>query len=173
MNLLTMTFLLISQVIDLNPQQQLHSNEDMLWLAMTVYHEARGEPHTGQLAVASTVLNRVESGAWADSIEGVVRQRKQFSGVPSGNIYLLAFNAGRMEPAAWKAASDVSVKAVAGRWYYSRVYPWDHYYAPLVRIEKGLTAMPWWAKKMKRQAIGEHIFCTNRQILYKQAMQGE
>lgn len=43
-------------------------------LAQAVYHEARGEPETGQWAVASVILNRVESRAYPDTVCDVVFQ---------------------------------------------------------------------------------------------------
>lgn len=43
-------------------------------LAQAIYHEARGEPETGQWAVASVILNRVESRAYPDTVCDVVFQ---------------------------------------------------------------------------------------------------
>lgn len=43
-------------------------------LASAIYHEARGEPAEGQIAVAQVVLNRVRSGRWPASVCGVVNQ---------------------------------------------------------------------------------------------------
>lgn len=43
-------------------------------LAQAVYHEARGEPESGQWAVASVILNRVESRAYPDTVCEVVFQ---------------------------------------------------------------------------------------------------
>ncbi|WMT87251.1 cell wall hydrolase [Pelagibacterium sp. 26DY04] len=43
-------------------------------LAQAVYHEARGEPESGQWAVASVILNRVESRAYPDTVCDVVFQ---------------------------------------------------------------------------------------------------
>lgn len=43
-------------------------------LASTIYHEARGEPADGQIAVAQVVVNRVRSGRWPASICAVVNQ---------------------------------------------------------------------------------------------------
>lgn len=54
-------------------------------LAQAVYHESRGEPEAGQWAVASVILNRVQSRRYPDSVCGVVfqnahlRNRCQFS----------------------------------------------------------------------------------------------
>ena len=46
----------------------------VLCLAMNIYHEARGEPLAGQLAVVSVTLNRVRSPKYPNTICGVVKQ---------------------------------------------------------------------------------------------------
>lgn len=54
-------------------------------LARAVYHESRGEPEAGQWAVASVIINRVNSPRYPDSVCDVVfqnahlRNRCQFS----------------------------------------------------------------------------------------------
>ena len=55
-------------------------------LARAVYWEAKGEPLAGQLAVADVIINRSQSGRFASTICGVVRQRGQFSFVHGGAI---------------------------------------------------------------------------------------
>ncbi|MCK7579041.1 MAG: cell wall hydrolase [Chromatiales bacterium] len=50
---------------------------DLRCLALNIYHEARSEPETGQIAVARVTLNRVESEAFPESICGVVKQGGQ------------------------------------------------------------------------------------------------
>lgn len=55
-------------------------------LASAIFYEARSESFEGQLAVAQVILNRVESGRFARSICGVVRQPGQFSFVRGGVI---------------------------------------------------------------------------------------
>lgn len=44
-------------------------------LAQTTYHESRGEPYTGKIAVAQVAMNRVKSGKFPNSICRVVNQR--------------------------------------------------------------------------------------------------
>ena len=51
--------------------------ESLLWLTLNVYHEARGEPEVGQLAVAHVTLNRAMEEQ--KSVADVVRAPKQFS----------------------------------------------------------------------------------------------
>jgi spore germination cell wall hydrolase CwlJ-like protein len=48
-------------------------------LSEVVYHEARGESYRGRLAVAQTVLNRVKSVHFPNTVCGVVFQKSQFS----------------------------------------------------------------------------------------------
>lgn len=48
--------------------------EERELIAGIVYLEARGEPAEGQQAVAEVILNRVASGAFPDTVEGVIFQ---------------------------------------------------------------------------------------------------
>ena len=59
---------------------------DMKCLAQAVYFESRGEPLTGQLAVARVVINRAASGLYPSDYCSVVTQRSQFSFVRNGRI---------------------------------------------------------------------------------------
>lgn len=58
-----------------------HSEADILCLAKIIHHESANQPEHVQLAVASVVLNRVESGRFAPTICGVALQPKQFFNV--------------------------------------------------------------------------------------------
>ena len=53
-------------------------------LALNVYHESRGEPEEGQLAVAVVTLNRVGHPRYPDTICRVVWQPGQFSWTQDG-----------------------------------------------------------------------------------------
>lgn len=48
--------------------------EAILFLAMNIYHEARGEPIHAQVAVAEVTLNRVASSSYPNTVKGVVTQ---------------------------------------------------------------------------------------------------
>ena len=61
-------------------------DEESECLARAVYWESRGEPLSGQLAVAEVVINRARSGRFAPTLCGVVRQPSQFSFVRRGYI---------------------------------------------------------------------------------------
>lgn len=57
------------------------SDEDIDYIAKTIWGEARGIPsRTEQAAVAWCILNRVDAGEFPGTIAGVVTQPAQFSG---------------------------------------------------------------------------------------------
>lgn len=75
------------------------SDSDLNLLARCVYGESRGEPYSGQVAVAAVVLNRVKSSKFPNTIYGVIYQRGAFTAVDDGQINLTpnqsAYNAAR------------------------------------------------------------------------------
>ena len=54
---------------------------DIYELANVIFHEARGEPLIGQIAVGWVVLNRVKDSRFPSTIRGVVWQRGQFQNI--------------------------------------------------------------------------------------------
>ena len=54
--------------------------------------EAKGESYEGKVAVATVVLNRVESSQFPDSITEVINQKNAFSPVQNGEINKPASN---------------------------------------------------------------------------------
>lgn len=50
----------------------------LLCLALNIYHESRGEPISDQVATAQTVLARVNSPWYPDTVCEVVRQRGRY-----------------------------------------------------------------------------------------------
>ncbi len=59
-------------------------------LAQLVTAEAKGEPYAGQVAVATVILNRVDSSLFPNSIHNVIYQPGQFTPVSNGTINLPA-----------------------------------------------------------------------------------
>ena len=59
-------------------------------LARLIHAEAQGEPYTAKVAVGAVVINRVQSGQWANTIKGVIYQNfngyYQFTPVVNGWI---------------------------------------------------------------------------------------
>ncbi len=64
--------------------------DDIACLAGAIYFEAKGEPLTGQLAVANVILNRTHSGRFPTDVCGVVTQRGQFSFVRGGHVPIIS-----------------------------------------------------------------------------------
>jgi len=56
-----------------------YSEEEKVYIARTVYAESRGEVFEGQVAVATVIMNRFESGKFGDSVKRVVFARNQFA----------------------------------------------------------------------------------------------
>jgi len=80
------------------------SQSDIDLLARLVTAEAGGEPYTGQVAVAATVLNRLKDPRYPNTVPGIVYQvdngRYQYSPVMNGRINLPASSS------AYKAVQD-------------------------------------------------------------------
>lgn len=112
-------------------------------LAGATYFESRGEPLEGQLAVAEVIINRAESGRFANSICGVVHQRGQFSFVRGGKMPSINRNSH-----AWREALAVAQVAQDEEWESSAS---DALFFHARRVS------PKW--RLKRvAAVGNHIF---------------
>jgi spore germination cell wall hydrolase CwlJ-like protein len=120
-------------------------------LATAIYFEARGEPKSGQAAVAQVILNRVDTDAYPDTICGVVYQNKhrrnacQFSFACDGRPDV------PRDTRAWAKAEAVTEDVLDGRGHVLQVSAATHYHADYVS--------PRWAPKLKRLSkVGRHIF---------------
>lgn len=115
------------------------SSSDLNLLAKIVYAEARGEPYTGQVAIAAVVLNRVKSASFPNTIAGVIYQPYAFTAVNDGQINLTPNNT------AYKAAQD----ALNG---------WDPTYGCLFYYNPRTATSSWiWSRKTV-VTIGNHVF---------------
>lgn len=116
------------------------NSSDLNLLSRLVYGEARGEPYTGQVAVAAVVLNRVKNSSFPNSIAGVIYQKGAFDVVSDGQINLTPNDTAK------KAAQD----ALNG---------WDpsngaiYYFNPSIATNKWI-----WSRPMT-VTIGKHRFC--------------
>lgn len=68
--------------------QSEHDGDDdaIQCLAGAIYFESKGEPLSGQLAVADVIINRSKSGRFPEDVCSVVTQRGQFGFVRGGRI---------------------------------------------------------------------------------------
>ena len=109
-------------------------------LARVVYGEARGEPYTGQVAVAAVVLNRVKNSNFPNTVSGVVYQKGAFDAVADGQINLTPNSTAK------KAAQD----ALNG---------WDPTYGAIYYFNPKTATNKWiWSRPMT-VTIGNHRFC--------------
>ena len=122
-----------------NSSSSTNSN-DLNLLSRLVYGEARGEPYSGQVAVAAVVLNRVKNSSFPNTISGVIYQKGAFDVVSDGQINLTPNDTAK------KAAQD----ALNG---------WDptngaiYYFNPSTATNKWI-----WSRPMT-VTIGKHRFC--------------
>lgn len=76
-----------------------------LLLAALIQCEAGGESYEGQLAVGAVVMNRVRSGAYPDSIHGVIYASGQFTPAMSGKVNRV-YESGKISASCIQAAEE-------------------------------------------------------------------
>ena len=76
-----------------------------LLLAALIQCEAGGESYEGQVAVGAVVMNRVRSGAYPDSIHGVIYASGQFTPACNGKVNKV-YESGKIYESCIKAAQD-------------------------------------------------------------------
>ena len=113
-------------------------------LAGAIFYESKGEPLSGQLAVANVIMNRVESGRFPSTICGVVTQRGQFSFVRGGKIPSIDTHR-----KAYRTAMAVAQVAMDGDWEKDPAPDALFFHAKRVR--------PGWGKAQVA-TIGHHVF---------------
>ena len=111
-------------------------------LAGAVYFESKGEPLSGQLAVAKVIINRTNSGRFPASICSVVKQPGQFSFVRGGRIPAI----GSSLP--YRTATAIAKIALADGW----TDP-----APNALYFHARRVSPGW-NRARVAAIGNHVF---------------
>lgn len=118
------------------------ADRELHCLAVGVYYESKGEPLSGQLAVAEVILNRAASGRFARSVCGVLTQRGQFSFVRGGVLPTPPNNAH------WRKAMAVAQVARKDLWD-SPVDDALYFHARYVS--------PGW-KRSRLGTVGNHVF---------------
>ena len=117
-----------------------NNSSNLNLLARLVYAEARGEPYTGQVAVAAVVLNRVKSSSFPNTVSGVIYQSGAFSVVSDGQINLTP------NTTAYNAAKD----ALNG---------WDPSYGSIYYFNPKTATNSWIWSRPHVVTIGNHRFC--------------
>jgi spore germination cell wall hydrolase CwlJ-like protein len=114
-------------------------------LAGAVYFESRGEPLSGQLAVAQVIINRADSGLFPTDYCGVVTQPSQFSFVKRGRM-----PAADRGSQAWQQAVKIARIAHEGLWE-SEAGDALYFHARYVKPK-------WSYRKQALATISTHIF---------------
>jgi N-acetylmuramoyl-L-alanine amidase len=116
------------------------SDNDIKLMANAVYGEARGEPYTGQVAIAAVILNRVESPSFPNTPSGVIFEPRAFTAVADGQIWLTPNENAR------RAVRD----AING---------WDPTGGCTYYFNPATATSPWIWSRPQVKRIGKHIFC--------------
>jgi spore germination cell wall hydrolase CwlJ-like protein len=128
-----------------------YTESEQQCLAEAIYFEARGEPYTGQVAVAQVVLNRVKNPAYPETICKVVYQNKSLRNACQFSFACDGIK-DRVRPGfAWNRAKEIAYAVTFGGEWLDTVGTSTHYHATYVR--------PNWAGVFTKKAkIGRHVF---------------
>ncbi|NEX19435.1 cell wall hydrolase [Thiorhodococcus mannitoliphagus] len=143
----------VEQVAQASDATPLIDEQDLRCLALNVYHEARSEPESGQIAVARVTLNRVDSKAFPGSVCAVVKQ----GGVKRNRCQFSWWCDGRSDQPtdarAWRRAMEIARRVLneavpdptRGALYYHANYTkpsWSRAYHRTTRIGRHLFYRP-------------------------------
>ncbi|MBE5099117.1 cell wall hydrolase [Priestia aryabhattai] len=115
------------------------SKSDKDLLARLVQAEAKGKPYAGKVAVATVVLNRVDSDSFPNSIQDVIYQGTQFTPVQNGEINKAA------DAEAKKAVNEALAFRGQGK-------------GSLFFFNPDKTSDQWLRQKQVTITIGNHVF---------------
>jgi spore germination cell wall hydrolase CwlJ-like protein len=132
----------LASLVDTHASVSVEDSE-MECLAGAIYFESKGEPLSGQLAVAEVIINRTKSGKYPATLCGVVKQPSQFSFVRGGRLPPIAKDSAHWRKAvaiAHIALNDLAESPVPSATSFHATY-----------------VSPRW--RMKRLAtVGRHVF---------------
>ena len=120
------------------------TKSDIDLMAKLVYAESRGEPFDGKVAVASVVLNRVQSPDFPNSIKEVIFEPRAFSCVKNNSI--------KANPD--QNCYDAVYEAIKGKDPTNEAL---FFYNPKISTCSWMKAI----KKIDSLAIGQHVFFKN------------
>ena len=72
-------------------------------MAAIIFCEAGNQPYNGKVAVGAVIMNRVKSGRFPNTIEGVIYQRGQFTPAMTGKLSRV-LNSGKIPGSCYDAA---------------------------------------------------------------------
>ena len=149
-------FIIILGMIFFSSIAYAEEDKELKCLAEAVYHEARSESFTGQLAVANVIIERANLSKFPNTICKVVHAGKYWKGTIVRNKCAFSYYCdgkkewSSVEKEALNTAYHVSSLALDGVTLLSTLGA-THYHASYVS--------PSWANNMERlEQIGTHIF---------------
>lgn len=141
-SIITMSLMLMLAVVEYPSVRVYASTSDLQLMARAVNGEARGEPYTGQVAVAAVILNRVKHSSFPNTVAGVIYQPGAFTAVADGQIN---------EPI---AANSTVYKACQ-----DAMNGWDPSGGAIYYFNPDTATSSWiWTRELIVQ-IGKHRFC--------------
>lgn len=123
-------------------------NEEISCLAENIYYEAAKESYEGKLAVAQVTLNRLNSGKYANSICGVVKQK--INGICQFSWYCMSVSHNRNKYE-WEESEMIARKAMTQDIVHLTIATQN------VMFYHNNQVNPGWRLKRVTQ-IGNHIF---------------
>lgn len=90
------------------------SDDELRLLAALIQCEAGNQPYEGQLAVGAVVMNRVRSGAYPNSVVGVVYASGQFTPAGTGHVADLYNNGGIKDSCMQAAQAAINGQTTVG-----------------------------------------------------------
>ncbi len=94
------------------------SEKDIRLLAALVYWESGNQSYEGKVAVASVVVNRMESSRFPDTLKGVIYQSGQFDPAMNGTLDSLYHSGKKIQSDCTKAAKEVLTGGSKLKGYY-------------------------------------------------------
>ena len=127
------------------------NSNDLYWLSLNIYKEARNQPYLGKLAVGLVTINRRDHQyLFANSIEGVVKEPFQFSWYNSK----INISSPLTDLKAWYESQEIAIKLLTNEQNSDIIDLLDgatYYHTKKVK--------PRWSKSLvKTVQISDHIF---------------
>ena len=92
----------------------LQEQADAVFMALCLWREARGEPREGKIAVAWSIMNRLASPSWGNTLMAVLFQRLQYSSLTYSSDPQLALWPKDDDPA-WRDSLEIADGVIEGR----------------------------------------------------------
>lgn len=93
---------------------------DIELMAAIIFCEAGNQPYEGKVAVGAVIMNRIASGRFPNTLEGVIYQRGQFTPAMTGKLARV-LSSGRVPSSCYDAARDAmnGVNPIGGALFFN------------------------------------------------------